>query len=296
MKNIKLLVSSFKAYDDIPEKMIVPVSAGAALYDKTDVLCELRDNTGINISEKNPQYCELTVQYWAWKNLGCDVCGIMHRRRYFDFSHGIACDYQSHQPRKLPVPYRISSVPDRSALDRFQLHYDVVSALMEQYDWIAASRENIFLSVRDYYDKHDRRDFDDMELVLKVISEKYPAYENAAVHYLNSTFSYFCNMFLSDKKLFDDYSRWLFDVLGEYEKQKPEQLRYPREQGKIAERLFGIYMTYIKEHTGIRWAEIPRVHFAKVDGATPKNMSFNPFLYHLFPPGSFRRGTLRKFI
>lgn len=27
----------------------------------------VRDNTGDNIASKNPNYCELTVQYWAWK-------------------------------------------------------------------------------------------------------------------------------------------------------------------------------------------------------------------------------------
>jgi hypothetical protein len=41
------------------------------------------DNTGDNISEKNPLYCELTGVYWAWKNLECDVTGLVHYRRYF---------------------------------------------------------------------------------------------------------------------------------------------------------------------------------------------------------------------
>ena len=31
-------------------------------------------------------YCELTTQYWAWKNVDAEYIGFCHYRRYFDFS------------------------------------------------------------------------------------------------------------------------------------------------------------------------------------------------------------------
>ena len=47
----------------------------------------LHDNDGENISSKNPMYCELTAQYWAWKNADADYYGFCHYRRYFDFTN-----------------------------------------------------------------------------------------------------------------------------------------------------------------------------------------------------------------
>ena len=80
----------------------------------------------------------------------------------------------------------------------------------------------------------------------------------------------------------------------EYEKRKPENLFYPREMGKLGERLFGIYMTYIKDNTDISYSELPRIHFSSINGTTMKNLSFNKYLYYICPPGTKRRAFLRK--
>ena len=63
----------------VPENPIFyPVQVGTALMEKRLEHMAYRDNEGDNISGKNPDYCELTAQYWAWKNIDCDYYGFFH--------------------------------------------------------------------------------------------------------------------------------------------------------------------------------------------------------------------------
>ncbi len=252
MKDIKLFVSVYRAETKACPPLY-PVSAGAALYQVSDPLLPLRDDTGDNISNSNPQFCELTVQYWGYRNQSFDIGGLLHQRRYFDVSDE------------------------------------------HPFAFVAPLSENLYQSVQAYYNKHDRQEFDDLSLTLNIIKTLYPDYLDSAKAYFNGHNAYFCNMFMADYPLFCEYSHWLFSVLSEYTKQKPAHLQYPREQGKIAERLFGVYFTHLKQHTNIPWAELPRIHFASVGGATPENTSFQKLWYRLCPPGSLRRGIVRKF-
>lgn len=76
------MVACHKACDIYDKGIYTPIQVGKAIskYD----LGFLGDDTGDNISAKNPAYCELTAQYWAWKNLKCKYIGLCHYRRYFE--------------------------------------------------------------------------------------------------------------------------------------------------------------------------------------------------------------------
>lgn len=57
-----------------------PIQAGA---ERSDIrIADILDNKGVNISEKNKQYCEMTATYWVWKNTKHAWKGIEHYRRH----------------------------------------------------------------------------------------------------------------------------------------------------------------------------------------------------------------------
>ena len=83
MKSIKIFVSHRIDIDSfqIPNPIFVNVLCGAYRPHKDNGL--IGDNTGDNISELQPYFSELTVQYWAWKNQDADYYGLCHYRRLF---------------------------------------------------------------------------------------------------------------------------------------------------------------------------------------------------------------------
>ena len=83
--DIRILIACHKP-TYVPENpLFYPIQVGTALTDRRLEGMTYHDNEGDNISEKNPDYCELTAQYWAWKHLDCDYYGFFHYRRYLTF-------------------------------------------------------------------------------------------------------------------------------------------------------------------------------------------------------------------
>lgn len=72
------------AVDSFP-KFTEYIQAGAALSQIK--MCDLRDNTGNNISQKNPTHCELTALWWILKNERLkEYIGFNFYSRIFDFT------------------------------------------------------------------------------------------------------------------------------------------------------------------------------------------------------------------
>ena len=83
---VKVLVAAHKNYEMPTDSMYLPVFVGKDLHPDVNHTFQ-GDNTGDNISQKNPTYNELTAIYWGWKNLDVDAMGLVHYRRYLSIRH-----------------------------------------------------------------------------------------------------------------------------------------------------------------------------------------------------------------
>ena len=82
MSTIKILLAQHKDAKVYNNDVYTPIQVGKSISNID--LGILGDDSGDNISHLNPYFCELTAQYWAWKNIhDVDYIGLCHYRRYF---------------------------------------------------------------------------------------------------------------------------------------------------------------------------------------------------------------------
>ena len=79
-----IYIAAHKQFTSLEMDGYIPLQVGA---ENNIDLGYLKDNVGDNISEKNPNYCELTGLYWIWKNCNDEYKGLVHYRRYFGKSN-----------------------------------------------------------------------------------------------------------------------------------------------------------------------------------------------------------------
>jgi hypothetical protein len=183
MDKIKILVACHKPGPVYQDEVYTPIHVGRAISKcKEEMADMIGDDTGENISEKNPYYAELTAQYWAWKNIqDVEYIGFCHYRRYFDIK--ISNDNVDNFFKKHDV-ILINDI----------LKYPVVT---ETYRWILQ---------------------DDISIFMMVLKRKYPEYEKTTLDYLWSIDWHGRNMLVCRKKDFDLYAEWLFGIIEECER------------------------------------------------------------------------------
>lgn len=184
-----IYIAAHKQFEVPKLENYVPLQVGAE--GKGD-LGYLRDDTGDNISIKNPNFCELTGLYWIWKNTSDEYKGLVHYRRYFgrnNFSRRLKDIY--------PFDRMVSML----------LHSDIILPYVEYFKENAKEEILIKCCTPDI--------FASLEEILK---SKYPDYATSFDRYFADNKSVLFNMMFCRRELFDSYCAWLFDILFELEK------------------------------------------------------------------------------
>ncbi|MDR1466347.1 MAG: DUF4422 domain-containing protein, partial [Treponema sp.] len=210
-KNIKIYIAMHKpAYVPENNRYIVPIQVGTALNGErfSDML---HDDEGENISEKNKRYCELTAQYWAYKNdREADYYGFWHYRRYFAFSEDVEGDAVLTACKSLNEGILAKYSVDERHIAEYCDDYDVI--LPEAREIIVDGQK---LSVYEFIARNFEKK--DLDLFVKIIINKYPSYYDALMETLDAKTAIGNHLFIMRKDLFREYSAVLFDVLGEFE-------------------------------------------------------------------------------
>ena len=227
--NIKIIVCAHKADYCKSDDIYMPIHVGKALSNVE--LGYIGDDTGDNISKKNPSFCELTGMYWAWKNLkNVDYIGLNHYRRYF-----IQDKFKNFKE------LYISTVES----EKFEtINKELILKSLHDSD-VALPRRKIFTtSIWKLWSKmHNEREI----IILKeVFEEYYPDYLNSFdTIFRNNKASQYC-MFITSWDNFDRYCNWIFDILFKLESKfntiDAEYYRTSRIYGFLAEHLINVYV------------------------------------------------------
>ena len=220
MENIKILVACHKPWDVYHDDVYIPIHVGRAISMFKDEMAEMiGDDTGDNISEKNPMYSELTAQYWAWKNMhDVDYIGFCHYRRYFKFK------------------FTKENVDILKNKDMMVLKFYKPWSICNGIIWCVGA--------------------ENFTILLMVLKKLYPDYEKTMIRYLRGNVFYPKNMFVCKKALFDKYAEWLFDILFECEKhiKLSPYTRAKRSLAYMGEFLLSVYIMH--NHLTLKYSEI----------------------------------------
>ncbi|MBD5502612.1 MAG: DUF4422 domain-containing protein [Lachnospiraceae bacterium] len=212
-KRLQIYVMTHVAFEAPQNPIYCPLHVGRAL--KEDLGYQ-GDNTGDHISELNPYYSELTGLYWVWKNVKTtEYIGLCHYRRYF-----------------LNKDNKIMSKAD-------------FMPLLEQYDVIVS---HPVISDQCYRDNYAQaHNIHDLEAVGEAIALLYPDCTIIFQEVLEGRKIYCGNLFVTTKKLFDEYAEWLFSIFRIVER-KIDVSTYDdyhkRVYGFLSEQLIYVWIRY----------------------------------------------------
>ena len=182
--NIRIYTMTHKKFTPPSDPIYLPLQLGKAAKDD---LGYMGDDTGDNISAQNCYFAELSGVYWVYKNVkDADIVGICHYRRYL--------------------------IDDEEKL----LTADKIEKLLIDNDMIATR----LLTLRcNYYDGFaENHNISDLLAAEAAVKKLYPEYYEDFHRIIHDRHTYFGNIMICRKSLYDAYCKWLFDILFEVQR------------------------------------------------------------------------------
>ena len=224
MTKLKIFISYKKKKHILKNDILQPIQTGRAIC-KERFENTIGDDTGDNISEMNPKYNELSAQYWVWKHYdevdNPEYVGFMHNRRHFIFDpelkhlpyvwlpksrfyflKEIYDGYINHFSEEKILPY-LEDKPNCISFRKVNIRPITNQSKMEKhfYNGLPSQKKEVFKTLE------------------RVIKTNYPEYIKTFDEFKNGTEMYCCNSFIMQKKLFFEYSKFLFDILNKIDEQ-----------------------------------------------------------------------------
>lgn len=257
--NIRIYVAMHKPNNyvlKIKNPIYIPIQCGRSVNgnfnNSSDFLPELGDDTGDNISIKNPYYSELTALYWIWKNDDSqpdDIVGLNHYRRYF-------------------------AEPSANGINtNILLKGKTIKKVLKDNDYIVNGIDTKFnaeITVKDsaYINYKDYHIIEDLDNALICIKKLFPDLYDE-INYQVKNIGAMCinNMMIAKKKYIDEYCSFIFPVFKELENyidlnDDDHQGYQQRVFGFLGERLFRPWLRATR-HTAI---QSPELDFEKYSG------------------------------
>lgn len=215
-KKVCIYAMTHKRFDESHIDLYKPLFVGA--HGKEDTYGYIRDDSGDNISHKNCYYSELTGLYWVYKNVtDMDIVGCCHYRRYL--------------------------IDD----DENILSKEQIIGYLKDYDCITS--KCLDLNYTYYYGFSENHKPYYLDETRKVIQDIYPDYLADYDRLVNDKHTYFGNILICEKPLFDEYAKWLFDILFTLEDRiviEEENSYHRRIFGFISEFLWFLWVKHNK--------------------------------------------------
>ena len=254
-KQIAIFVCYHTKSEIFANEIYKPIQTGCALNEEMEGF--LHDNTGNNISLKNPNYGELTAVYWVWKNYlkenpNTDYIGFCHYRRFFDFvdkKENFSCfeleDYNIFKNKIWP-----NNTPDK--IEEYIKDYDVIVPAAKTFD-----NESV---IGQFLEAHPKIHIV-MNKFIEIVKRDYPDYVKDMEDILYNNKLYICLNYVMKRELFNAWCKWLFDILFKIEPEldysQYKDYGSVRAPAYVAERFLSVWLKHQAENKNIKIKEKP---------------------------------------